>query len=231
MAPVIKSTQGFGVANGIKILVYAKAGMGKTTLCGTCPSPIILSAEGGLLSLARMNLPYIEIKSLPDLRDAYLWLRSSPEAKKNFQTICTDSISEIAEVCLASQKAKVKDGRMAYGEMIDEMVKVVREIRDLPGYHSYMTCKQERIVNAEGGILNGPSMPGNKLGQAMPYFPDEVFKLDFENFGGVMHRVLRTQPTFSDDAKDRSGVLDAIEQPHIGNIINKILGAFTSAPQ
>lgn len=226
--PTIRSTQGFGTANGVKILVYGKAGMGKTTLCATCPSPIILSAEGGLLALARWNLPYIEIKTLGELRDAYGWARSSAEAKQ-FQTICLDSISEIAEVVLSVAKspkpgAKV-DGRQAYGSMIDDMTKVVREFRDLPGYHVYMSCKQERIKDeATGVVLNGPSMPGNKLGQAMPYFPDEVFQLDFEGFHPQQYRVLRTQPDMLNDAKDRSGVLQPIEEPHLGKIINKITG-------
>lgn len=29
--------------HGVKILVYGRAGMGKTRLCGTAPSPVILS--------------------------------------------------------------------------------------------------------------------------------------------------------------------------------------------
>lgn len=230
----IRSTQGYGKENGVKILVYGPAGRGKTTLCSTCPNPIILSAESGLLALAKFNLPYIEIKTIADLREAYNWAKSSSEAKQ-FQTLCIDSISEIAEVVLADKKAPVNgkkpDGRQAYGEMIDQMHGVIREFRDIPGFHVYMSAKQERLKNeATGVILNGPMMPGNKLGQAMPYFSDELFQLEIADGGpnSPPYRYLRTQPDFSNEAKDRSGMLDPIEEPHLGKIIAKITGAQAS---
>lgn len=219
----IQSTQGFGAKQGVKILVYGLAGRGKTTLCATCPTPIILSAESGLLSLASFNLPYIQIDTIQDLREAYQWFRSSDEPRKMFETICLDSISDIAETVLADKKAKVKDGRMAYGEMIDDMHKVIKQFRDLPGYHVYMSAKQERVKNdATGVVMNVPMMPGSKLGQALPYFPDEVFQLDIEGTGAQSYRFLRTQPDFMNDAKDRSGKLNPMEEPHLGKIINKI---------
>lgn len=221
----IRSTQGFGAAQGVKILVYGLAGRGKTTLCATCPNPLILSAESGLLSLADFNLPYLEINTIQDLRDIYNWLRSSQEPRRQFQTICLDSISDIAETVLADKKAKVKDGRMAYGEMIDDMHKVIKQFRDLSGYNIYMSAKQERMKNeVTGVIMNVPMMPGAKLGQALPYFPDEVFQLDIEGTGPQSYRFLRTQPDFMNDAKDRSGKLNPVEEPHLGKIINKITG-------
>jgi len=228
----IQSTQGYGARLGVKVLVYGLAGRGKTTLCATCPAPIILSAESGLLALNRINLPYLEVKTLADLREYHAWLKSSAEPRKHFQTICLDSISEIAEVVLVASKAKVKDGRMAYGEMIDSMHAIIREFRDIPGYHVYMSCKQERLKNeATGVFINQPMMPGNKLGQAMPYFPDEVFQLDIEGLGANSYRLLRTQPDFLNDAKDRSGCLDPIEEPHLGKIFDKINRGGTPAAQ
>lgn len=227
----IQSTEGYGAQKGVKILVYGLAGMGKTTLCATAPSPIILSAESGLLALARYNLPYLEVKTLQDLRDYFNWANSSNECRKNFQTICIDSISEIAEVVLGATKVKVKDGRMAYGEMIDQMNAIIKNYRDLAGYHVYMSAKQERIKDdITGVVVNQPAMPGAKLGQNVPYLPDEVFKLDIEGFGAQSYRLLRTQPDLMNVAKDRSGVLNPIEEPHLGKIIDKITSAQKLSP-
>lgn len=218
----LKSTHGYGKKEGVKFLVYSPAGYGKTTLCATAPTPVILSAESGLLSLRKYNLPYIEINTINDLRTAYAWAKGSKEARQ-FQTICIDSISEIAETVLAFQKTKSKDGRMAYGDMIDEMNKVIKEFRDLQGYNIYMSAKQARIKNeATGVIMNVPSMPGEKLGQNLPYLPDEVFQLDIEGVGANSFRFLRCQPDFMNTAKDRSGALTAMEEPHLGKIIEKI---------
>ena len=69
MAINLKTTGGL-TANGVKLLVYGAAGAGKTTLVKTLPNVIVLSAEGGLLSIQDADLPYIEITSMDDLREA-----------------------------------------------------------------------------------------------------------------------------------------------------------------
>ena len=69
MAINLKST-GSLAASGVKLLVYGAAGVGKTALIATLPSPIVLSAEGGLLSLQSADLPYIDVASLDALREA-----------------------------------------------------------------------------------------------------------------------------------------------------------------
>lgn len=220
----LMSTYGIGAANGVKMLVYGKAGRGKTTLCATCPSPVIFSAESGLLALSAYQLPYVEIRTIKDLTDAFDWARDSREARQ-FQTLCLDSLSEIAEVVLSNAKGQVKDPRQAYGELIEKMTMTIRAFRDLPGYHVYMSAKQEMVKDDLSGVaLNMPSMPGSKLGQQLPYFFDEVFQLDIGKDPTTQqsYRYLRTQPDFSNDAKDRSGRLDPIEYPDLGNIIKKI---------
>jgi AAA domain len=230
MPIVLKSTQDIGLQSGVKILVYGKSGRGKTSLCATCPNPIILSAESGLLSLSKFRLPYIEIRSISDLREAYSWVKSSQEARQ-FQTVCLDSISEIGEVSLAAIKARLSGGksgkgdmRQAYGEVIEEMAKIIKEFRDLDGYNIYMSAKEEFVKNELTGIIsNQPSMPGSKLGQMLPYLFDEVFQLDIEGIEPGTYRFLRTQPDMMNEAKDRSGVLSKIEEPHLGKIIQKII--------
>ena len=115
MAINLKSTGGLA-ANGVKVLVYGQAGAGKTSLLKTLPNPIVLSAEGGLLSIQDADLPYIEINSMETLLEAYEWLTTSEEAK-GFQSVGLDSISEIAEVVLNYEKKTNKDPRAAYGAM------------------------------------------------------------------------------------------------------------------
>ena len=53
-------------ANCVKALVYGDAGAGKTKLCATAPTPVILSAESGLLSLADYEIPVIDISTAQD---------------------------------------------------------------------------------------------------------------------------------------------------------------------
>jgi len=193
--------------NGVKILAYGQAGAGKTRLIPTLPDVIAISAEGGLLSISGSSTPYVEISSIEQLTDVYMWVTSSEEAAQ-FNSVAIDSISEIAEVVLAHEKATTKDPRQAYGAMGDQMGRLVRQFRDLPK-NIYMTAKLDRVQDEQGRLLNGPGMPGNKTAQQLPYFFDEVFALRVEkNSEGGTVRMIQTCSDDTWAAKDRSGKLE-----------------------
>jgi polynucleotide 5'-kinase involved in rRNA processing len=73
MAINLKSTRGIH-NNGVKLLVYGNSGSGKTSLIPTLPNPVVLSAEGGLLSIADADVPFVEVSSYDTLMEAYAWL-------------------------------------------------------------------------------------------------------------------------------------------------------------
>lgn len=223
MAINIKSTAALA-ANGAKFLVYGNSGVGKTSLIPTLPSPIVLSAEGGLLSIKDSNLPFIEIASMTDLQEAYKWLLESDEAKQ-YQSVALDSISEIGEVVLNHERKLTKDPRQAYGAMQEQITDIIRAFRDLPSKHVYFTAKCEKAQDETGRMLYAPAMPGNKTGQSLPYFFDEVLALRVEkDVDGITQRALMCDTDGLWQAKDRSGKLDAWEAPDLGLIIEKIMG-------
>lgn len=223
MAINLRSTNTVAI-NGLKVLVYGEAGSGKTTLIKTLPKPLILSAEGGLLSLRKENLPFIEIHTVEELRDAARWLESSEEAKQ-FESVALDSISEIAEVVLSTEKMLNKDGRAAYGNMNDTMTKVIRSFRDLPNRHVYFSAKMEKAQDETGAMLFSPSMPGKTLTQSLPFFFDEVFALRVgRDDKGEPMRMLMCRPDGLWTAKDRAGALEIWEPADLGAIITKIGG-------
>jgi hypothetical protein len=219
MAIKLKTTSGLS-ANGVKLLVYGQAGAGKTSLARTMPTPIILSAEGGLLSIQDADLPFIEIASMSDLKEAYTYVLDS-----DFASVIIDSASEVAEVCLNHEKKVNKDPRAAYGAMQEQMADIIRSFRDLPGKHVLMTAKLEKTQDEMGRVLYSPSMPGNKTGQSLPYFFDEVLALRVEKDAeGNTQRALMCDSDGLWLAKDRSGKLSQWEAPDLGVIISKIGG-------
>ena len=218
MSVNLKSTSACAPA-GVKTLVYGAAGTGKTTLIAGMPTPLILSAESGLLSLQGSDLAYIEVNSVSDLREAYKWLVGSDEAKR-FESVALDSISEIAELTLAVSLATNKDGRAAYGALNTTISEVVRVFRELP-LHVLLIAKLDKGQDELGRITYSPGMPGQKLSQSLPYFVDEVLALRVTTTG---ERELLCQPDSLWLAKDRSGRLDRLEPPDLGALIKKIRG-------
>jgi phage nucleotide-binding protein len=210
-----------------KILVYGGSGVGKTTLIASLPGKIlILSAESGLLPLASADIDcdVVEVKTMDDLRAAYAELRAGTHG---YDWVVLDSVSEIAEVVLSAEKAKTKDPRQAYGALHDEMVKIMRSFRDLTT-GVYFSAKLNAVKDeATGRVSYGIGMPGAKLGEAIPYLFDEVFRMivideDDGNGGKVANRYLMTATDGKSVAKDRSGRLDVWEPADLGVIVGKI---------
>lgn len=232
-------TSQINAAAGIKCAVYGDAGMGKTMLAATAPKPLILAVEAGLLSLRKENIervwgvgtqgitydiPTMLINTVDDLNAAYEWC-ANPANHGHFDTICLDSITEIAEVILSRAKAGSKDPRQAYGEVIDKTGTLIRGFVKIYGKHVLMTAKMEPLKDELTGIVRQmPMMPGSKLGPKFAYEFDEVFRLGVnKDAAGKSFRFFQTQPDLQYVAKDRSGALAAVEYPHLGYVFEKIL--------
>lgn len=222
--------------SAVKVLVYGDAGIGKTMLAATLPRPIIISAEAGLLSLSPGNIAqvfgantpgisydinFMQVETIEDVEEAYRQLVAYPDM---CDSIGLDSITEIAEKVLSNAKAGVKDPRQAYGELIERMTKLIRQFRDIPNKHVYFSAKMEKAKDALDGMTRfAPSMPGSKLGDQLPFFFDEVFRLQVgKDQSGNSFRWLQTGIDMQSVAKDRSGALQFMEYPHLGTIFEKI---------
>ncbi len=160
---------------------------------------------------------------MEDVHDAYRFLTSSEEAK-DFDWVCLDSISEIAEVVLSKERKATKDPRQAYGALFEHMGDLLRAFRDLPR-NIYMSAKMERVKDEmSGAMLHSPSLPGQKLGQSIAYLFDEVFALRVEkDADGNPSRWLQTGADLQYTAKDRSGALNLFEPADLGAIAMKIM--------
>ena len=209
---------------GAKILVYGMAGEGKTYLSQTAPGKVlVISAEAGLLSIKdAKNVEAIEVKNAAEVVEVYEALHSG---KLQYDTVCLDSISEISELLLQAEKAKHKDARKAYGEVQESVTNVMRAFRDLQ-MHVMFICKEDK-VNNDGVFEQAPKMVGTKLGQSITYFFDEVLALrvieDTDAEGNpVQARWLQTRIGQGYVAKDRSGKLEAFEEPNLTKLIEKL---------
>lgn len=217
MALSITTTKRAASDTKAKILLYGDSGVGKTVLCATAPKPLIISAEEGLLSLADQDVPCIEVKEFNDLPKAYLLAVS----QKDIETICLDSISDVAEVVLAQYKSEEKDPRKAYGRMADDVIEFVKGLRKV-NKHIIIVAKQEMQKDEYTGKMTYvPSAPGRVFAVQMPYLMDLVLCLRIAKGG---ERYIQTQPDITYSAKDRSGKLKPKEKADLNHVINVIKG-------
>lgn len=208
-------------AEGIKMLVYGPAGWGKTVLCSTAPVPLIISAEKGLLSIKGKDIPYIEVNNMEEIGEAYSFIAETDE----YKTVCLDSISDIAEVMLLELKPQYTDKRQAYGEMADQILSLLKALRNLSHVNVVVTAKARQIVSDVGVSSFVPSCPGQVLPAQIPYIfdlmlPIKIGKLEDD----TTYRFLQTQPSLKWAAKDRSGLLDPMEEPDLTKLFAKIRG-------
>lgn len=215
----IKNTKTYNLDGSINVMIYGASGAGKTRLCSTISRKIVLSAEAGLLSLASLDCPYIEIDSINTLVEAFEFLYEH----EDYDTIILNSLSEIAEIILEEKKASNKDTRQAFGECAIAVTKLVKSFRDCPK-NVVMLCKEER-VKLDEGVLYSMLMPGQKLCQSLPYLFDEVFRMVLSvDEEGNPDRYIQTISDNISYAKDRSGNLDQFMPPDLGLIFRTIKG-------
>jgi hypothetical protein len=208
----------------INTLVYGRSKVGKTRLISTCESPLILNVENSVVSLLDHEIPMVDIKSVRDFSEVMAYLTKSEDAKQ-YKTICLDSVSELAELILAEEKARTKDGRMAYGNMQDEIFKVVRGLISLP-FDCYVIAKAEKAIGLGGETIFSPYIPSAKGAMRLPYLFDETFALRKIQFEGDKEAKtwLQCNEDVQWEAGDKSGKLNMWEEPDLGAIFNRIRG-------
>jgi hypothetical protein len=219
MALQIKSTRDIANFQHINAIIYGQSGIGKTVLCATAPKPLIVDAEAGLLSLANSDVDSVHVKNLSDIKEVYKFLT---KGEHEYESVCIDSLSEVAEQILIEYKAVERDPRAAYGKMADEIFAIVRSFKNLP-LHTFFVTKQTKVIDEFLGKTSfGPSYPGKQLEQNLQYQIDLVLAMRIGQKDGKKFRYLQTQPDVQYDAKDRSGKLDAKERPDLAALIGKI---------
>ena len=184
-----------------------------------------IKTPSGLLSIKDAdNLTAIEVKEASEIEEIAQLLENGT---LDYDTVCLDSITEMSEILLAQEKAKSKDPRRAYGEVIEVMIKTMRRFRDLPIHVVFIAKEAKERDEATGMFHYQPMMVGAKLPTQIPYFFDEVlcmrtFDDETEEGKKITSRWFQTRIGQNYTAKDRSGKLAEFEAPNLTDIINKL---------
>ena len=214
--------------SGIKAMIHGPSGSGKTYSIATIPNQdrvLILSAEAGLLSLKDVvpNTDVAVISTVEELREVYDYVEEG-EGRDKYDTVVLDSLTEIAQQVLSAEMGKTKDGRKAYGEMNNIVIKLVKAFRDLRGKNVILICQQAKVSDSDGRIFYGPMMPGKTLTEQLPYTMDLVgcLRTRRDENGEVERTIQFAELDEYYLAKNRGGKLDDYEDVNWTAIFGKI---------
>lgn len=206
-------------ASGVNVLLYGRAGIGKTVALGDLPKPVIISAESGLLSLRGRDVAYVVVRSLDELRDVFGWLRSGTD----YESVGLDSLSEVCDLAFVECRRRVgSEPAKLYPELRQRVLPMLSEFRALP-YH-FVATAHELVRQTKREDLVMPAVVGSKLTDDLPYIFDIVLHYTLDDNG---QRIVYTAGDHGGIAKDRTGVLPSEYRDTkclLPSVINKVLG-------
>lgn len=226
MSYKIESTKDIVKNNGVKILLFAESGFGKTTALGTLEgTTLVLSLESGLLVLRDKDIDTIHIDNLDTLGEVYMDIK---EGKLEYDNICVDSLSEIGELFINDLEADEYYGNASnvfklFGEYTRRMTKMTKAFRDLK-CNVILTALAES-VEANGLTTKLPMIPAKKAQAKLISLFDEVY---YGATKGEGDRIIHTEDGTGFRAKSRAGIFGREIDVTAGKDGSKTLGEMVS---
>jgi hypothetical protein len=159
-----------------------------------------------------------------------------------YRTIFVDSISELTRIAMAwaqkqpaafSEKTGKPDARNAFGLMGREVERLLKHIQHAPGKNAIFVGGLEKKVDDYNRETWELQTEGAKTGAVLPFIVDQVITMSMFDYdesgwhhvpgkGEYRALVCKTPNPWNLLAKDRSGNLEMIEEPHLGKLMDKI---------
>jgi hypothetical protein len=159
-----------------------------------------------------------------------------PAQLDKYDTVFVDSITVAGRLCFHwakgqpeaySERSGKPDIRGAYGLHGREMIAWLTHLQHTRNKNVWFVGILDEKTDDFNRQVFVPQIEGSKTGNELPGIVDEVICMTEINDGnGNPYRafVCHTLNPFSLPAKDRSGRLDQMEEPHLGKLMEKISG-------
>ncbi len=216
--------------NRMAALIVAESGVGKTSQCMTLnPDEVaFISLESGDLCFKRTGYkPRLKsvIRTVDDLTESFVQLNDGIEGIKY---VFIDSLTEMGQLVLSELKedpryTDPKNTLKMYGTYNEMMTKIIKSYRDMDKYTVIFTCLSSKEKDGME-VFDDYNIPGSSVKNMLKSYFDLVLHMQAYKDGEEEKRIFLTNSSVSRLAKDRSGVLEEVEDANIGEIVAKILG-------
>ncbi|MBX9752610.1 MAG: ATP-binding protein [Roseococcus sp.] len=159
-----------------------------------------------------------------------------PALLHRYESVFVDSITVAGRLCFQwcrgqpeahSDKTGKPDIRGAYGLHGREMIAWLTHLQHTRGKNIIFVGILDEKLDDFNRKVFVPQIDGSKTGLELPGIVDEVLTLAaIKDEAGQLRRALicQTLNPWGYPAKDRSGRLDVVEEPHLGRLFEKIRG-------
>ena len=157
-----------------------------------------------------------------------------PSILDKYDTLFIDSITVAGRLCFQwckgqpqafSEKSGKPDSRGAYGLQGQEMIAWITHLQHTRDKNIWFVGVLDEKTDDFNRTFFAPQIEGAKTGLELPGIVDQVITMtDIKPDEGTPYRafVCHTLNPWGFPAKDRSGRLDTIESPHLGQLMEKI---------
>jgi len=158
------------------------------------------------------------------------------EMLDKFDTIFVDSITVAGRLCFqwcqGQPDCKTSSGRLdtraVYGMQGREMMSWLTHLQHILDKNVIFVGILDSKVDDYGRSTYDLQIEGSKTGRELPGIVDEVITMAImpatEDTGAYRAFICHTLNEWGYPAKDRSGKLELIEEPHLGKLLNKMSG-------
>lgn len=160
-----------------------------------------------------------------------------PATLEKYDTVFVDSITVAGRLCFQwckgqpqafSDKTGKPDTRGAYGLHGQEMIAWLTHLQHARGKNIWFVGILDEKLDDFNRRFFQPQIEGSKTGLELPGIVDQVITMaELKTEDGTPYRafICHTLNPHGFPAKDRSGRLELLEEPHLGRLMDKIAGA------
>ena len=161
--------------NRVQVLICGHPGTGKTRLAAQFPRPIIANSDDGLMSVADLGVPYVDVRSVGDMKALLTELgRQQGRGNRDYDTLVIDTIDGFTrflgdDITRKMGLETMRDGGFdGWGRLADQLESLVTSLRRLD-MNLVVLCHLG--TSNDGAVL--PAMPG-KMKDKLPEMFDYV---------------------------------------------------------
>lgn len=155
----------------MKVLVIGPPKSGKTTFISTAPNVVVADVEAGLMSIAHLNIPFVEIDGTDKLQTLLLILSDEKLRKQqaaamgmpDIETVAidtTDALQELMKKEILKEQRRTQMQQADWGTLKERMASILKAFCALKGVNVILTCHVDITTDENQRQIYAPLLQG-----------------------------------------------------------------------